>query len=104
VDLTEIIERQKKFSEKTFGPGKLTANLCAHIKSEIEEIEDAPWDVYEWVDVIILALDGAWRNGFTPEQIVQAIEVKQTVNESREWRTIENGKPFERIKDDDSLR
>ena len=52
----------------------------------------------EWVDVIILGFDGAWRSGATPEQIVAAIVEKQTKNEGRkwpDWRTADRGKAIE---------
>jgi len=35
--------------------------------------------------VVILALDGAWRSGATPEQIIGALVAKQTKNEGRQW-------------------
>jgi hypothetical protein len=55
----------------------------------------------EWVDVILLALDGAWRSGASPEQIAFAIAAKQIKNESRkwpDWRTAEPGKAIEHVR------
>lgn len=49
-----------------------------------------------------LAFDGAWRSGHTPEQIVAAIEAKQTKNEGRtwpDWRTAEPGKAIEHVRE-----
>ena len=83
-DLISHIQRQKDFSLKTFGPGKRTKGILDHIKKELQEIEEEP-ESLEWIDVVILALDGAWRVGFTPEEIVLAIEAKQTKNENRDW-------------------
>ena len=83
-NLISHIQRQKDFSLKTFGPGFRTKGILDHIKKELQEIEEEPYSV-EWLDVVILALDGAQRAGFTPEEIVKAIEDKQTKNENRDW-------------------
>lgn len=100
-DLVEHIRRQRAFSENTFGPGTRTAGVIDHIRKELTEIEAKPDDVSEWVDVVLLALDGAWRAGYTPEQIAQAIDTKQVRNETRnwpDWRTAEPGKAIEHIR------
>jgi hypothetical protein len=75
-NLVEYIGRQIEWSSRTFGPGPRTAGLLAHIRSELNEIEAEPADVTEWIDVIILAIDGAWRAGHSPEAIVVALHVK----------------------------
>lgn len=79
------IARQRAFSERTFGPGPRTAGVLDHIRKELAEIEQDPADLGEWVDVVILALDGAWRAGHEPQEIVDAIVSKQAVNEARAW-------------------
>ncbi|HIE2480258.1 dATP/dGTP pyrophosphohydrolase domain-containing protein [Pseudomonas aeruginosa] len=79
------LERQRRFSERTFGPGSRAAGVVDHIRKELREIEEAPGDLAEWIDVVILALDGAWRTGATPAQIIDALVAKQTKNESRTW-------------------
>lgn len=84
-DLAAHLRRQRDFSEKTFGPGLRTHGVLDHIRKELREIEADPNDIMEWVDVIILAFDGAWRAGWEPEEIVNAIVAKQTRNESRSW-------------------
>lgn len=102
MDLIKHLHRQREFSERTFGPGARTAGVCDHIRKELVEIEAAPNDPSEWADVILLALDGAWRAGFTPEEIAAAIEAKQTKNEGRkwpDWRTAEPGKAIEHVRD-----
>ena len=79
------IERQRKWSRETFGPGSRLLGVLDHIRKELDEIAAAPTDVTEWVDVVILALDGAWRAGYEPHQIIAAIKAKQAKNEAREW-------------------
>jgi len=84
-DLVAHLHRQRAFSLQTFGPGQRTAGVCDHIRKELKEIEAAPTDLVEWVDVILLACDGAWRAGNTPEMIVAALEAKLARNEKRNW-------------------
>jgi hypothetical protein len=81
--LVEWIKRQMEWSAKTFGHGVRTKGLTAHIRKELLEVEAAPHDLREWVDVVILALDGAWRAGYTAEEIVNSLEAKQRVNFQR---------------------
>ena len=98
MNFAEMIYRQRAFSERTFGPGKRTLGVVTHIRRELHEVLANPDDVQEWADVIILAIDGAWRMGFSPEEIVQAISEKQTINEGRkwpDWRTADPLMPIE---------
>ena len=103
-DLVQHIDRQIAFSKETFGPGQRTAGVVDHIRKELEEIEAQPGDLEEWIDVILLAIDGAWREGYTPEQIAAQLAKKQEKNESRswpDWRTAEPGKAIEHIHEED---
>lgn len=83
------LTRQSLWSYQTFGPGDRTLGVVDHIRKELDEILEADangWPTLpEWVDVIILALDGAWRSDATPVEIIAAIKAKQAKNEAREW-------------------
>ncbi|WP_316189434.1 dATP/dGTP pyrophosphohydrolase domain-containing protein [Bradyrhizobium sp. SZCCHNS1054] len=97
-DLVAHLYRQRAFSRATFGPGERTKGVIDHIRKELVEIEKAPADVTEWVDVILLALDGAWRSGYSPEAIADVINVTQSRNELRDWpdwRTADPDKAIE---------
>jgi hypothetical protein len=105
-DLIGHLHRQREFSERTFGPGTRTAGVLDHIRKELNEIEADPQDISEWIDVVLLAFDGAWRAGFTPEQIAHALHAKQTKNENRtwpDWRTAEPGKAIEHVRSEDAV-
>lgn len=84
-DLVSHLHRQCRFSLATFGPGERAQGIIDHIRKELVEIEAIPGDLEEWVDVILLALDGAWRAGHEPHEIALAIATKQTRNELRQW-------------------
>jgi hypothetical protein len=94
----EHLAHQREWSAKTFGPGPRTEGVLDHISKELAEIGAAPDDIEEWVDVIILAFDGAWRAGWEPQEIIDAIKAKQAKNERRswpDWRTASPGRAIE---------
>lgn len=98
IDLVAHLQRQHEWSIRTFGPGARTAGVIDHIRKELREIEESPNDLSEWIDVAILAFDGAWRAGYTPEEIAAALAAKQAKNESRtwpDWRTMPADKAIE---------
>ena len=97
-DMLAHLQRQREWSGKTFGPGARAAGVVDHIRKELVEVEADPGDLKEWIDVVILALDGAWRAGYQPQQIIDGLVAKQTKNEARawpDWRTVPEGKAIE---------
>lgn len=84
-DLIEYIIVQKSWSMKTFGKSRRTIGICEHIKKELIEIAAKPYDLFEWIDIVILALDGAWRAGYTAKEITAALREKQQINFARMW-------------------
>lgn len=83
--LGQYLARQMEWSERTFGPGFRVNGIIKHIQSELDEIRNDPRDLVEWVDVIILALDGFWRAGGLPETIMPYLDYKQGVNFVRKF-------------------
>lgn len=99
-NIIEHLAHQKEFSIKTFGPGSREKGVCDHIRKELIEIETTDYE-NEWIDVIILAFDGALRSGLEPQEIVDLWVAKQKKNESREWpdwRTADPEKAIEHVK------
>lgn len=106
-DLIKHLERQRAWSEKTFGPGLRTKGVSDHICKELHEISQKPEDLMEWVDVILLALDGAWRAGHDSAAIAAAINYKQGRNESRtwpDWRTADPDKAIEHKRTGEAIK
>lgn len=104
-DMLAHLQRQRDFSGRTFGPGTRSAGIVDHIRKELREIEAAPDDLSEWIDVVILALDGAWRSGSNPQQIIDALVAKQAKNEGRvwpDWRTMPADQAIEHDRSVDS--
>lgn len=101
-NLFNHLQRQRCWSVQTFGPGERSAGVVAHIRKELQEIEASPADIEEWIDVVILAFDGAWRAGHSTEQIIAALVAKQARNESRvwpDWRQFTEGQAIEHLKE-----
>ena len=103
--LFDHLQHQQEWSAKTFGPAGGHVNLMGvidHIEKEIKELKSEPFDLEEWIDLLILASDGAWRAGHSPEDVIAMWKFKQAKNESRnwpDWRTAEPGKAIEHIRD-----
>lgn len=96
MDLRQHLIRQMAFSHATFGPGKRTAGVADHIRKELAEVEESGGSPDEWVDVVILALDGLTRSlayatgsrgdpDKAARQACDTIIFKQSRNESRTW-------------------
>src|SRR5688572_13137595 len=101
MNIIAYLDRQIAFSEKTFGPGSRTKGVIDHIRKELDEIEADPSDLSEWIDVVILAFDGAWRSGHSARAIITALKEKQLKNEGRtwpDWRTADPNKAIEHVR------
>lgn len=98
--IADFVRSQREWSEATFGPGARTEGNCRHIEKELTEVRANPTDLSEWIDIATLALDGAWRAGWSPEEIEQGIWDKHQINRARKW-PVQNGQdqPVEHFKD-----
>lgn len=105
-DLIRLLDAQREWSAKTFGPGDRRAAILAHLGKEAQEVEDSHGDLEEWIDMTILALDGAWRTGASSRIIVACLNGKYAKNRARtwpDWRTTDPDAPIEHIKDERDL-
>ena len=115
MDLKHHLIRQMAWSHATFGPGKRNQGVIDHIRKELVEVEQSDYSDEEWVDVVILALDGLTRNlaySFgdgsrrDPNDVAQIainmIEHKQSINEGRvwpDWRVADKDKAIEHVRE-----
>lgn len=124
-DFIAHLTRQIVFSRATFGPTPRTEGVLDHMTKEIEEVRKAASHderTKEWVDLVILALDGLTRelwygdyanvgglsrydDHFTSTEIadlaVYVIKAKQAKNERRDWpdwRTADPDKAIEHVR------
>jgi hypothetical protein len=113
MDLKQHLLRQMAWSHATFGPGKRADGILEHIQKEIAEVKSAQDKSSEWVDILILALDGITRDAIFTEngargdpsraadRVIDALLHKQAENEARrwpDWRTSDPNKPIEHLK------
>lgn len=83
--IKDLLVENAEWSRTTFGPGKRTKGLTEHIRSELLEIEASPDDFFEWVDVLLLALDGLARINISPDKIFEALLAKSKINWARNY-------------------
>ena len=79
------IAAYRDFSLNTFGPGARNEAKFKHLAEELDEAREDPTNTEEWIDIVILALDGAYRNGASPEEIIAAYHAKCAKNLARTW-------------------
>jgi len=100
-DLSYFHNEKAKWSLETFGPGDRYSGVVSHIREELKEIEEDPSSLEEWVDVILLAMDGAWRSaGADGDKLVKCLVAKQNRNQNRtwpDWRTLKTGEVSKHI-------
>ena len=95
-DLEQHLIRQMVFSRATFGPGARTDGVIDHIRKELVEVAESKGSPNEWVDVVILALDGLTRSMWAAGEYrlsaddiavaaAKTIVFKQAKNERRDW-------------------
>lgn len=108
-DFISHLTRQMVFSRATFGPGARTNGVIDHITKELAEIRESNGSAAEWVDAVILSLDGLTRQLWAAseykkpaheiaETAVNMIVGKQSRNEVRawpDWRTMSADKAIE---------
>lgn len=105
-DLVFHLRNQIAWSKKTFGPSEKidrTEGVIDHLKKEIQEASDNPTDTEEWIDIAMLAFDGAWRNGATAEEVAGVLKHKLQKNIKREWpdwKDIDPDKAIEHVSTD----
>jgi len=87
-DVVNVLRRwQIPWSKETFGWGKRTEGLLRHIELEIAEVRQNPDDPEEWIDIVMLALDGAWRTGYTAEEVIYILLKKMAIVRGRKYKT-----------------
>lgn len=103
--LMAYLRRQWEWSLNTFGPAFRTAGIIQHIQKELVEVEKEPHDLMEWLDIVILALDGYWRHGGSPERALMILQAKQDKNFARDWpdwRTMSENQAIEHDRSKDA--
>lgn len=59
--LEALIERKRVHSQYAYGDIGYE-DILSHVLREVEEVRVEPWNTEEWIDIVLLGLDGAWRS------------------------------------------
>lgn len=115
VTFKDYLLRQMAFSRGTFGPGERFNGVLDHIEKEIAELRELPnahARPSEWVDIVILALDGLTRSilkrvegashDYAATVAVATILQKLGANELRDWPDWRGQSPDKAIEHDRS--
>ena len=105
-ELSAWCNEKGRWSDETFGlndetKGPNFETLCLHIEKELAEVRDKPQDLSEWVDIILLAMDGYYRYG--GRDLGVDLDRKHYLNQCRKWpdpATREPGTPTEHIREE----
>ena len=100
----KFIDELYEWSKQAYGPGMRTEGICKHIEKELAEVRKDPTDPEEWVDIILLALNGIQRLDIGGEKILDWFFMKVDKNVARkwpDWRTMDENVPIEHKKDEE---
>lgn len=85
-NFAEYLHRQWKFSQEISGPGERTKIVSDYIRAALSELQCMASETErqrKWIDVVMLALDGALRADLSPEEIVFEMVFAQKSKEQR---------------------
>lgn len=72
------------WGNETFPKANLHTRF-AHLRSELDELEQNPSDLMEWADVLLLLMQSASDQGYSMCQLLDASKVKLLINQNRTW-------------------
>jgi hypothetical protein len=105
VDLAAFFDAKAAWARGTFGDHLTPSAILGHLRKELDEIERDPADLVEWVDLVLLAIDGAHRfAGADGRAFVAALLAKHAANTRREWPpigSIDPTRPVEHVRGDE---
>lgn len=61
-----------EWSDRTFGDHRDPRRTLRHLIREVQEAHDAPGDMQEYADILLLLLDASRRAGLTIREVEQA--------------------------------
>ncbi len=94
--ITQFCIEKGKWSIETFGPtdeltGPNYQTITDHIRKELAEIAENPFDLMEWIDVIFLGVDGYFR--YDGRELEADLRRKHEINLTRRWPDPTKRKP-----------
>lgn len=95
----KIVCEQSEWSQATFGTDKERGPMGAllHLEEEAREAQEAPDDVTEYADCLLLIVDASRRAGMEPLQLLQHTYEKLQVCKQRKWPAPNGDQPVQHI-------
>lgn len=90
IDYEHLCEEHAEWSQSAFGGDRERGPLgpLAHLKKEVAEATNEPYDREEYADCFLLIIDAARRAGISGRSLLEAAYDKLEINKARKW-----GKP-----------
>lgn len=92
-----VREQHAEWSDRQFGNVGPVWPL-KHLAKEAIEAAEAPDDISEFADIIMLVWDTTRRAGFSDEQLAEAVAEKLERNKRRAWGEVKDGEPCHHVK------
>ncbi len=105
----DYLRRHVEWSHAMFGTpadGRGPKGPLDHLKKETKEITEDPYDLEEWIDAIILSIDGFLRAGGKLTMVLPLLLRKQVKNAGRDWpdwKMTDPDKAIEHVRTADEL-
>lgn len=84
--IEDYLRRQNEVSQAKFGVGERTDSITKKIEHELSEVKADPYDLAEWIDIIILATDGYCRHGGSPDSFIRDLHAKLDIVAQRTYQ------------------
>lgn len=99
--LFDLARDLSEWSQATFGTDEERGPIGAlkHLEKEAKEAQEAPDDIMEYADCLILILDASRRAKIKPLELIKAAQKKVHICATREWpKPTGNDEPIEHIR------
>jgi hypothetical protein len=97
-EFNRFMEERREWALKQF-PTQSCESVCRHIEKELTEIRACNTDLVEWIDVVLLAMEGYCRSGGNASDIFSAMKAKHAVNLTRKWQKPNGDEPIEHVRE-----
>lgn len=92
-----VRKQHAEWSDRQFGNVGPIGSL-KHLAKEAIEAAEAPDDISEFADIIMLVWDSTRRAGISDHQLAKAVAEKLERNKRREWGSVQDGEPCYHLK------
>ena len=92
-----VRQAHAEWSDRQFGNVGQVGPL-KHLAREAIEAAEAPDDISEFADILMLVWDATRRAGFSDEQLAEAVAEKLKRNKRRVWGEVKDGEPCHHVK------